>query len=477
MPGANTDVDVAPRDTRGTRRPRHVGNLDRISKQQLYPFMAAPLRPGETLAHVGIQGESWFCGNVQFPNAPLTYGEVMLSIIPLSALDQVFVDMYSQSAEDVFEETGVHLAGSGQVVGELTVAEQGHLTPGIQQTPRRWAGEHGGSTAGEGLTSTSYMPYVSFGTYKVAQDWYDMENTNDRANVNYYDNPPAISDFIRSATDNGFTAGQAGIDPDTTTTTDLSALLEHLFILSRSEMTYAEILAAHGINPMRVASLSRPVVHTQKLLRPQREPQIVGGPVEAGSAALNNDEDDGVFGGFAGHNLSVVVSSDTTTSATHQVRPFGALKADWSERQSPNVLIEEPSILLGTYVWWNIQANPDQYGHMLDMTRMVGPGQWGQRQNGGVDEEDFLAVQDLYTRDGASLQAGSQGESGSNVFNLLNLFMHGDMYSADGTNGLANTVQPFTYLTAGGQVYDGNNLKTTSKFSVDLHVRTDLVAQ
>ena len=171
MPGANTDVSVARRDQRGTRSPRHVALMDRMTEKWLMPFMAAPLRPGETLSHVGIQGESWFAGNVQLPNAPLTYAEVMLSIIPLSALDQVFVDMYSQSAEDVFERTGTHLAGSGQVIGELTVAEQGHLTPGIQQAGRRWAGEHGGFTSGEGLSASSYMPYVSFGTYKVAQDW------------------------------------------------------------------------------------------------------------------------------------------------------------------------------------------------------------------------------------------------------------------------------------------------------------------
>jgi hypothetical protein len=384
--------------------------------------------------------------------------------------------MYAQSGEDVFEETGTHLAGSGQVIGELTVAEQGHLTPGIQQAARRWAGEHGGFSAGEGLSATSYMPYVSFGTYKVGEDWYDLENTNDRANVNYYDNPPEVSDWIRSATSSGFTAGDAAVDPDASSVTDLSGLLEYLFLMSKSEMTYAEILAEHSISPRNVASMSRPVLHQQRLHRAQREPQLVAGPVEAGTSALNSDQDDSVTGGFAGHNLSAVVSSDTTTSAAHNVRPFGSLRADWEKRMSPNVLIEEPSILLGTYVWWAVRGNPERYGHMLDMTRMVSPGHWGQRQHGGVEETDFLTVQDLYTRDGSGLQTGEDGESGSNVFNMLNLFLHGDEYAADGTNGLGNTVGHFDYLTAGGEAYDGNNAKTTAKLSVDVHVRSDLVA-
>jgi len=480
MPGGKLSIDVAPIDDRGMRRPRHVGHISRHQPHLIHPFMAHPLRPGETLKSLGIQGQCWFNSLVQFPQLPFMYSEILVTVIPLSALHPAFVEMYTASGEDVFERTGTHLGGSGQVIANLSPAnEQGHLTPGLQQQPRRWAGKIGGVSGGSGLSATSYMPYVSFATYKAATDWYDLDNTNDPQNVNWFDNPPLVSDWIRSSTTNGFTRGDAGVDLDVDAATDLtlSDLVERLYIMSRSEMTYAEILAAHGVNPKKAGGLSLPVLHRQRFLKPQSNPQIVGGGIESGSAALNNAEDNAISGGFAGHDLSSVISPDTTSSALHNVRPFGAVKADFDDRANlrKGIFIEEPSILLGTTVWYQVGMAVNEYGYMFDMTRMVGPGHWGQVQNGGIDEDDFLTVQELYQRSGDNLQAGVQGETGVNVFNMLGLFLHGDQTAIDATNGLADDVNTTGFYTAGGNQYAGNNVTCDTKLSIDIGIMSDLV--
>jgi hypothetical protein len=215
------------------------------------------------------------------------------------------------------------------------------------------------------------------------------------------------------------------------------------------------------------------VLLKQAVLQGQSQPQVAGG-VASSPTTILNDENSSLGGGFAGHDFSPVVSG-SVGGYLNANRPVGSLRNVWNEFRTGSMFIEEPSILLGTHVWWDTTAQVADYGHMFDMTRMVGPGHWGQVQNGGVEETDFLTVQDLYQRSGDNLQAGSQGESGTNVFNLLNLFLHGDKVSIDASNQLADDVNAFIYRTTGGNTYDGENADCTLKTSVQLHVLSDLV--
>ena len=71
MPGASRDIPVTRGITRGIRRPQHVG----FSAQQPYayirPLVAAPVRPGETLEHASILGDSMLGSVMQFQNLPM----------------------------------------------------------------------------------------------------------------------------------------------------------------------------------------------------------------------------------------------------------------------------------------------------------------------------------------------------------------------------------------------------------------------
>ena len=49
MPGADLSIDVAPRERMGVRRPRHTYHGQNVLSQNLKPWLAAPLRPGEIL--------------------------------------------------------------------------------------------------------------------------------------------------------------------------------------------------------------------------------------------------------------------------------------------------------------------------------------------------------------------------------------------------------------------------------------------
>jgi hypothetical protein len=432
------------------------------------------VRPGETIAGISLQGETWFNSMVNLVQAPITYAEIGLWLIPISTLDQVFIEMYAASGEDVFEELGVHQAGSGLVIADLSpVTDQGHKTPGLQQNARRWAGEIGGQSGGSGLSATSYLPYVSFGTYKTAVDWYDLANTNDFSDKDLFDNPPLLEKFIRSATDNGFSEFDPGVDATTATTQSLSSLVERLFILTRGEVTYAEILAAHGVDPKRAGAIAQPLLLEQGVLVGQDTPQLVA--VGQDDQVNDSTADASISSGFTGDRFGSVVSQNTDGGVVANVRPVGALRKRWNAHRSRNVFVDEPSIILGTHVWWSTEAAVTDYGHMFDVTRIIGPGQWGQVQNGGVDEEDFVTVQELYARDGTAIQAGGQGESGTNVFNSLNTFMHGDKVTIDGSNSLANSNDPFGYRNIGGTPYSSINQDATAKLSCQLHVLSDLV--
>lgn len=467
MPGAKLDLPIDPPDDRGIRSPRHLAGLASQRPQALYPFMAAPLRPGETLSGVSVVGESNIASICNLVNYPLSWAEMGLWVVPVASLGQQFVDLIVNSGEDVVQQgmanlnpgTGVEASGAGEV------ANQGHQRTGTQHIPRLWAGEVGGIAGSLGIAQSNYMPYVSAATYKVAREWYDTQfGTVGFGDDDLYDNPPPIEFFNQGALRQNFNQGTAGLDDDLSSLS-LSELVERMFLFSSSEYSYAEYLAAHGVNPRRAASIARPVMLRQAMLQNRGDGHPIFGTIPSDAAVIANGQSD-----------TIQVKDLTTSNASlvHDRAPYGLVGHQWNASNNGDMFIEEPSILLGTMCWWSESLVASGYAHHLDMTRMTHPGHWGNRIGGGIDEEDFIAVQQLYNAAGDDLQAGSgsHGQTGSAIFNMLNLFINGDTYaSADGAG-----TSEFFFRQPGGGVLNGVQGELTSKLSIQLRVMSDLVA-
>lgn len=467
MPGANLSVGIAPNPDRGLRSPREVGYVYGQAPQVLQPFMVHPLRPGETLAGLSVRGDSFIPSIVNLPQAPMTWAELGIWIVPLSTLDPFFTDLVVGTGEDVAERaTALKVGGTAAGLAPNPLSDQGHLTPGLQGSLRAWAGEIGGSSGGNLILGSQYAPYTSHSTYKVAADWYDIRTTLDYQSVGLFDNPPGIEKFVRGALANNFDAGLVGVDPGPVTGFDLSTLIEQMFLLTQGEYTYAEYLAAHSVNPRMAGGLSQPVLVEQAFMNPQRDGQFVGGTIAA--TAQNNFEENTFDSSWVGDQI------DPTSESTyvHDRAPYGMLRSHWNINKTRGVFIEEPSVLLGTLTHWPVTAADNEYSYHFDMNRMTHPGHWGNRTGGGFDEEDFIATQLIYQKDQVNLQAGSEGDqSGDAVFNLMNKYLHGEINAiGDGAP------DAFRFKKPGGESYNQANTDMLSKISTQLHILSDMVA-
>ena len=473
MPGADLSMSIDRIEDRGLRSPRHVGNLAFAGPQTLRPFMAAPLRPGETLAGISVSGMSMLNSMVNIPMAPLTFAELGYWIVPISSLAPWFQSIFTETAEDLATRGGVTTNAGRTILSQDPgdFATQGHLTVGPQTRPRPWAGEIGGDfDAGTNDLASAYMPYVSHATNKVADTWYDRSSSSGPEDELRDNVAPGIGRFIRSALTEGFPLDEPGIDD--TTPGSLSQIVEGLFLLTQAEKTYAEYLAGHGVDPRRVQGLPMPVMVEQHRLT-EHIPGHMSGPVLA-AIGTNEGLDSGIESGYGSEDFSSVVISDTDAGMLYANRPSGFLKTDWSAFRTRNLFIEEPSILLGTMCWWNTRGERSNYGHVMEITRMLNSGHWGDSTFGGIEEEDFLTVQDIYDRAGTDEAAGPQSQTGTqNVFNLLNLFLHGEEFT-DHDNDAQDA---FGYRQPGGvEIPTGRNSSVTHKLSTQLHILSDLVA-
>lgn len=475
MPGADLDLPIDRPDDRGLRSPLHINCSPTIGYNSLQPIMAAPLRPGETLASIDFEMASWVRSVVNLSQRPYLAGQVGFWLCPLSTLHQWFVDLYTSTAQDKMERAvDTQSIGTGARVADDPTTGHGVYTLGLQRTTRRWAGELGGNSGGTGLAGTEFAPYVSWATYKAAVDWYDLSMPNSFLfeNVNLHDNPPGIGPYIRGALQKGFDAGTDAVDADPSTSTSFASLLETLFLLSQPEMTYAEKLAANGGNPFRAGGISQPVGLVDFTFSPQGNPQIVSHQTENSVITVGGSTDIG----DTVQSHQVVTSGPVNLSWVHDRAAYGMLGATARRTMRRNLKIDEPSILLGTVCYWGVTGQADRYGTHFDVTRMTHPGHWGDRSFGGIDEEDFLAVQDIYDAAGVAPQAGgAPDQSGDNhVFNLLNLYLHGEE-TAIGPELTGNG--EFALLREiGGSSTDGINASINGHFATRLNVLSDLVA-
>ena len=84
---------------RGLRTPEHRFEIAG-TQRQLLPFMAAPLRPGETLVAARLDGISMLNQLVKAAWARPFQMEVALYLVPISTLGDYFVDLLVGDFED-----------------------------------------------------------------------------------------------------------------------------------------------------------------------------------------------------------------------------------------------------------------------------------------------------------------------------------------------------------------------------------------
>lgn len=478
--GADLSLPVNRDIARGLRHPLHRQLLAKADYRLLHPFFAAPLRPGETLAGLSLVGETWVRSILNLSARPMISGQIGYWIVPLSALHPFFVGLYTGDARDVMERSADANAPGGtsaRIVGGPN-SGQGHLTPGLQSYARRWAGEIGGTDISDNpIPGGEYAPYVSFATWKVAQDWYDMSLPGNTAyeNADLFDNPPGLAPYIRGALKRGFDTQGVEVDPNVSTETSYAELLEHLFLLSKSERTYADALAAHGVNPMMAAGVARPVAKMDFNFGPMNaNPMWVGVPQGVGFNADPTTVDQTVAS-TAYDNTATNEAGGLGYTIASERSAFGMVGSDVSFNQGTRQFITEPSILLGTAAFWFQNGATNRYGHHFDMTRMIQPGHWGDISMGGIDEEDFLAVQDIYNWLGTAVQVGEhEDQAGADhVFNLLNLYLHGEETAVSGD---VDGALEFRFRGPTGLAIDQENRKISGHLSTQIHVLSDLVA-
>ena len=433
MVGANTDVRVDRDIDRGLRSPRHLGLTSQQPERFLRPFMVAPVRPGETLAHVSLQGDSMFDTILQLQNRPMMYQETALWFVPMSTLPEWMKAIIISTPRDAVTHGEISDFGGSAPVATSTIGNQGHQTPGLQSRLRSWAGEIGGNQGTQDVSSL-YAPFTSHATYRIAQDWYDLD-TLDWDNEDLFNNEPILSDYVRGALLSGFDVGNAAVDPSTNTAgLNLSELVEKLFQLTRPETTYAEYLANHGVDPRRMQNMAHPIMIDHQALLPVGSPQLIHSGSET-TFDIDDSQSTSFTNTFQNEDH---LTDPAELSSQWDARGIGCVGGRISRSGRPMIRFEDAGFIVGTTCWWGETGHDGDFGHHFDANRLISPGHWGSRIAGGLDEEDFIATQTLYDPNGLNVQDGDEAGQTANeqVMNMLNLWLHGDI-AAPGPNGWA----------------------------------------
>lgn len=491
-------IDLA---ARGLRSPRHTG-LVTCNAQRLYPFMAAPLRPMETLAGMSINGQAFLNLMSRLGTTCPVGWELGVWKIPLSTLGDAFVALVANDAEDVADITNItNFVNPGTTVPATpsTATSDSHLSgTAISTATRAWAGEIGlpDSSMGAGESDAAYVRYVSEATWKVARTFYELETDGiiPGTDEDERDVPPLIADPIRGATYSGMWAGGTntqGADqtPDNFTPEapfgqSLSEWAERLSLLGSPNLSYSDWLKSFGVDIRRVGSIPEPVLYRRGVLRPY------GSPVSwsyAGnwSSTLTNDVDDDAMAGRRivahaegqdSYGNSVIYYDEATPPDSGLV--FSGDRAGISKygatirlRKRRNIICDEPSILLGCFMWSPWMYRASQFAHHLDITRILNARHWGP-PFGGIDEQDFLTAQVINGPTGLGQADEDEGgvESSIRAMNLLNLYMNGDAF--------CNNTDRWGW--AGPMQEDGDSttdslMRVDASFDVRLAILTDMV--
>lgn len=482
---------------RGLRGPRHTG-LVTCEPQRLYPFFAAPIRPQETLAGMSINGSAFLNLMSRMGTTPPMMWEIGVWKVPLSVLGPEYIQLLMSDAEDVADLTSTTNfinPGTGVATPSSGPALDDHLSgTALGYHLRPWAGEIGLTSGTAGESQATYARYVSQATYHVAQIFYDLEwGDYDTPNIGYVstemmDEPPRIADPIRGASYSGIWAGgtnDQGADqaPDFANESpfgqSLAEWAERLSLMGNPNLTYADWLKAYGTDIRRVGSIPEPVLYRRGVLRPHGSPQSwhVGanwdGPTDASTQndfVLNTSSGEDARGNYVTYFQE---ATDPDSGLAFAGDRAGIVKygASYRMRKRRNIIADEPSILLGCFMWSPWQYRESQFAHHLDVNRLLNSRHWGP-PIGGIDESDFLTAQLMYGSDGLGQADEDEGgvESSIRAMNLLNLYMNGDAFCNDplrwGWHGPMAESDSFTLIS---------DLRVDASMDVRLAILTDMV--
>lgn len=455
--GAKSTMSIASVGQRGLRAPRHLGLVYGHGQSLLQPWMIAPVRPGESFVGGSIQGETWLNSVINAVQAPMMYAEVGLFYIPLVALGPWFARLITATGDDVEDAT----SQTASLPGSVDFADSPN-EPGLQIGQINWAGEPGDSASSD--VAAMKVPLGSRGTYKVAEDFYGLNNYQGVATDARYDNPPQVDPYINGSGRKRIDL-QGFADQIPSSSQSLGSLVQSLSLLTKVEVSYADYLAAHGVDPRRSESISMPIMLKHGMLQAQSDPSFVTGFDTTGMVNDAQDDVDTFLETVGGAQAGVVAQSGAGNGWVYGMRPMAAFRRTWKMHRRKAIRFTAPGILLGTVVYWVESAVQTDGGAYFDATRLVNGGLWGDRSLGGIEETDFMAVLDYFPRDGA--------QDDQSLYNFLNLYVNGDSF-AYGAN--ADDEEPFNFLDVSGRVMGVNNhIDVTSKLSAQLYILSDMI--
>lgn len=453
MPGADLSVSMGSVGDRGLRSPRHLGMLFAHQDNSLRPWMCAPVRPGETFVGASLQGQTWLNSVINAPQAPMMWAEVGLWYIPLTAYGDWMVRLLTATGDDIEDSVGGTFGSQGSIGFADQADEQG-----LQIFNRPWAGEVGDAAASD--LGAAYVPLVSRGTYKVAEDWYGLNNYRAVGSVSRYDNPPTVDQYVRGAASKRVDL-QGAKDPNPSTTVSLASLMADLSLLTKTEVSYAEYLAAHGVNPRHSDGISMPLMTSHGALTGQSNPEFAHGVF----GEVNDASDSGAYEQTAaGGRAGTTVTSDVNAGFIYGHRPMAAFNKTWNTFRTKAIRFDAPGVILGTVCYWAEPAGQSDGGAYMDAVRLVQGGMWGDRSFGGIEETDFMHVNDYFNRSGT--------QEDQSLWNMLNLYINGDVFG----HGEVATGNPFAFRGPTGRGLTGvMDTDVTTKLSCQLHILSDLV--
>lgn len=434
-------------------------------ERELRPLFCAPMRPNETLVGLRFRLEAMFQQMAKIAWFIPIEVECAVWKIPLSQLGDEFVDLLVADAEEGW---GLFptLGGSGVTIEAVNTSGP-HTRSPLHFRNRPWAGEVAQFGAPNNA-ETGYVPYVSTGVWHVARSYYEMEMSQDpgktgalnpqtttrqRTSDDLYETPPRLGPHIRTALNSsvpiGNVAGSPDFDEDTAPITGFNDSIanwaERLSLMTKPNQTYAEYLADFGVSATRLRSLPEPLMIQRRMMARLGSPQLIGGLlpiVNPGVTAFHENH---------GESVSTVFQNAGATS-TYQLYTDSAgvtnFGCGFDLTRGRRIMADEPSILLGTWCFWQWMTHQSDAAHYLETTRMTHGSHWG-NPIGGIEESDFLAVAPLWTRDGtAGLIPGEQptGGGSTSAYNMLNLYLNGDNF--------CNTLENFNIFIPGRGVYD-----------------------
>lgn len=481
-PGATVNRGSAPLPPRRLRSPMHPAMLANVPEKRLQPWMGALVMPGDTVVGASLMGDVMFRRMLQMVSAPLTWSEVGVWRVPLSALGPAFLEIIVNSSDDAYEllqDSEGHLLGVP--LGEFAQGSQGQWFRGLQSDHRAWAGEVGYADADTQELSARYAPYISHATWLIANAFYELDWFRQASGVGsgstaLFDFPPVIGKWIRGASAMRILADAAGVD-DISAITSAADLLQYLSLVKRPDMTWSEYLIESGTPLSRVSSIPEPLFIEQRKLRRIGSAQVVNAGQPNQGIWDPAVRDQGVQGD-ATHNVDFVNNDVDRMHLIFDGAGVNQFGANFDSFRRRSMRIYEPSILVGTCVWSSIDINSEDMVHRMDATMAINSGHWGAHSD--MDEGDFIRIIQNRDPQGENDEPDDLGQNnGPSVVNMLNHYMYGDTFiypllDAPGeNNALSNE---FRYRGAFGRELFAGNLGCNYGLAARMHIMSKIGA-